>query len=329
MKTICLNMIVKNEKNVIRQCLESVQRLIDYWVIVDTGSTDGTQKIIQDVLRNIPGELHEVPWVNFEHNRNIALDLSRKKCDYTLFIDADETLVCLQDIDKNKLNHDFYFVLKKGQSVECQTALLINQNPGWKWKDVIHEYLINSNPMTGVLLNNLFVDCSSKHGHRSSDPDKAIKDIEILRKALQEDPKNSRYVFYLAQSYANAKQFSLSLEQYEKRAADEKAGNKEEVFWSLHCAATLKKHLQMGSQTIIDSYCRAYQFNSHRSEPLYYLASYLQSIQLPLLAYLVIKEGLSIPPPSNPMKLQKWIYDYGIQKKYDELSIELQKFKSI
>ena len=45
MKTICLNMIVKNEQPVIRRCLASVKEMIDYWVIVDTGSTDGTQDL--------------------------------------------------------------------------------------------------------------------------------------------------------------------------------------------------------------------------------------------------------------------------------------------
>jgi len=44
--TVCLNMIVKNESEVITRCLKSVLPLIDYWVISDTGSTDGTQKII-------------------------------------------------------------------------------------------------------------------------------------------------------------------------------------------------------------------------------------------------------------------------------------------
>ena len=38
-KTICLNMIVKNERPVIERCLNSVKEKIDYWVIVDTGST--------------------------------------------------------------------------------------------------------------------------------------------------------------------------------------------------------------------------------------------------------------------------------------------------
>jgi len=68
-KTICLNMIVKNEGLVIEKWPGLVETLIDYWVIVDTGSTDGTQKVIKNFLKDVPGELHERPWINFAHNR--------------------------------------------------------------------------------------------------------------------------------------------------------------------------------------------------------------------------------------------------------------------
>jgi len=69
-QTICLNMIVKNEARVIRRCLDTVRPFIDRWVIVDTGSTDGTQALIREVLQGVPGELHERRWKDFAHNRN-------------------------------------------------------------------------------------------------------------------------------------------------------------------------------------------------------------------------------------------------------------------
>ncbi|MDO8336144.1 MAG: glycosyltransferase, partial [Candidatus Saccharibacteria bacterium] len=53
-KHIRLNMIVKNEAHVILRCLASVKPWIDSWCIVDTGSSDGTQDIIQDYLKDIP-----------------------------------------------------------------------------------------------------------------------------------------------------------------------------------------------------------------------------------------------------------------------------------
>ena len=92
-RSVCLNMIVKNESHVIRRCLASLKPVIDYWVIVDTGSVDGTQEVIREYLQDIPGELHERPWVDFAYNRNEALALAKNLSDYLLFIDADDTLV--------------------------------------------------------------------------------------------------------------------------------------------------------------------------------------------------------------------------------------------
>src|SRR5262249_51552449 len=74
MARICLNMIVKDEALVIGRCLDSVLTFIATWVVVvDTGSTDGTQDRVRDLLRSRLGALHERPWKNFGENRNEAL----------------------------------------------------------------------------------------------------------------------------------------------------------------------------------------------------------------------------------------------------------------
>src|SRR3569623_248444 len=92
MKKICLSMIVKTEAPVIERCLTSVKPWIDHWVIIDTGSSDGTQDIIRRCMAGISGTLHERVWRDFAHNRNEALTLARPHGDYLFFIDADETL---------------------------------------------------------------------------------------------------------------------------------------------------------------------------------------------------------------------------------------------
>ena len=47
---ICLNMIVKNEAHIVHEVLDACAPYISSWVIVDTGSTDGTQDLIKNVL---------------------------------------------------------------------------------------------------------------------------------------------------------------------------------------------------------------------------------------------------------------------------------------
>lgn len=323
MNMICLNMIVKNEAAVIERCLKSVKRVIDYWVIVDTGSTDGTQRIIHNCLKDLPGELHESAWVNFAFNRNIALDLALGKSSYILFIDADETLTIHEAFDQNKLDKDFYLALKTGQKAECQTPLLIRNISGWRWEGAVHEYLDHRHPVFGNVLKELAIDCAHKDGHRSRDGRKFLKDAEILKETLKEDPENRRAVFYLAQSYANAKMPELALENYQKRAS--MGGNSCEVFWSLYCIADIQEYFQTDFQTVVDGYCRAYRHQPSRAEPLYRLADYFQRAGCPLLGYLAARHGVKLPIPRQTVKLQKWIYDYGLKEKLADLSLQIGK----
>ena len=94
MKKIALCQIVKNESHVIKRCLDSVKRLIDYVLIVNTGSTDNTIETIQEWLveNQIEGEVISEPWQNFAYNRTFALNKLMEKdfIDYALMIDADE-----------------------------------------------------------------------------------------------------------------------------------------------------------------------------------------------------------------------------------------------
>ena len=95
-QTICLNMIVKDEADIIKNTLENIcsKINIDYFVICDTGSTDTTKEIIFNFFKekNIPGELHDIPWKDFGYNRSKALELAYKKTDFLLHFDADDRI---------------------------------------------------------------------------------------------------------------------------------------------------------------------------------------------------------------------------------------------
>ena len=90
--TVSLSIIVKNEAAVIERMLKTVYPILDYYVVVDTGSTDGTQDIIRKFFeeKGIPGEVIDHPWKNFEDARNTALKAVKDKADFGFWIDADE-----------------------------------------------------------------------------------------------------------------------------------------------------------------------------------------------------------------------------------------------
>jgi len=58
-KTICLNMIVKNESLIITRLFDSVVNIIDTYCICDTGSTDDTINIIEKYFndKSIKGKI--------------------------------------------------------------------------------------------------------------------------------------------------------------------------------------------------------------------------------------------------------------------------------
>lgn len=306
---VCLNMIVKNESKVIERCLESVKPLIDYWIIVDTGSTDGTQEIIKKYMKDIPGELHERPWINFAHNRNEALNLAKDKADYLLFIDADDKFEISPGYVRPKLDKDGYFIKINYSGSTYDRIQLIRTDLDWHWGGVVHEALVSNHAHSLGKLEDVTMLIIGG-GDRSCDPKKFEKDAKILEKALKEDPTNARNVFYLAQSYKDAGKLKKAIEVYEKRVA--MGGWDQEVFWSLYQIGIIQETLQMPEDVINKSYTKAYNFRPCRAEPLFRLSSYYRRKENYLMGYLFAQYALNIKQPDDPLFVENWIYEHGI-----------------
>ena len=311
-ETVCLNMIVKNESRVITRCLDSVMPIIDYWVIVDTGSTDGTQEIIKKHLENIPGKLYERPWRNFGENRSEAFELAQGKTDYILFMDADDVL----EFDHNKLElppltKDLYNMWRGTKEFSYLKPQLVKSNLPWRWIGVTHEYLHCNRPYTTEnLLNVRYV--SGDGGASSYDPEKFVKNVRLLTEGLKKDPNNSRYVFYLAESYRDSGDKAKALEFFQKRV--DMGGWEEEVFWSKLQIGHMLKGLGLSSNIVIESYKAAHEFRPHRAEPIYYLcdlymkeAKYKDAYQ-----YLKARDLISKPLNKDCLFNEDWIENYGL-----------------
>lgn len=323
-KTICLNMIVKNEKDVIERCLKSVKPFIDYWIIVDTGSTDGTQKIIKDFMKDIPGELHEDPWVNFEHNRNNALKLAKNKGDYVLFMDADERLVFSKDFKKPKLDKDFYHIITHYGGLKYYRRRLVSNHIEWKWIGVLHEYINSLQIKNFGFLEGVY-NLSTPDGARSKNPNKYRDDCRVLEEALKKEPDNSRYIFYLAQSYRDDSRPLLSIESYKKRI--KMGGWAEEIFISMLQIALLQEKVRMDPKIFLESYRAAYRYRQSRAEPLYYLASYYRKKGNYLQGYALSKLGFEYSLPKDLLFVQGWIYEYGFLVEYSLCAYHLKRYK--
>lgn len=323
---ICLNMIVKNESAVIKRSLSSVLPIIDYWVIVDTGSTDDTQKVITDFMKekNIPGELIEKPWVNFAHNRNEALQLAKGKSEYILFLDADDYYEFDPDFKFMSLDKDYYYIPIHYGTIEYSRILLIRQGIDWNWVGALHEVLVPKTSYTFANLRN--IKCiPTGNGDRSKNEQKYAQDAQILEQELEKDPNSTRNRFYLAQSYYDAKNYPKALENYEKRIA--MGGWDEEVFFSMYRIGLLQEDLKMQHSTIIASYNRAYQYRNSRVEPLYRLASLENRAKNFEKAYEIGKIALTIPASKDILFVEKWTYDYGVALELSVSAYWLEKYE--
>lgn len=309
-KTVCLNMIVKNESAVIKRCLSSLKPLIDYWVIVDTGSTDGTQDIIKGFMKDIPGELHEQPWVNFAHNRNGALELAKGKADYVLFIDADEILKFDSDFKLPELDKDFYYIQTNFSNTVYNRLQLINNHLEWKWSGALHETVQPAIPTANYEVLAGVTNVVHTDGCRSQDPRKFQKDAELLENLLTENPNDTRNVFYLAQSYKDCEMYEQALKNYKRRV--DMGGWDQEVFWSMLQIGSIQEALKQDPQTIINSYLQAFFYRPTRAEPLYRLAQYYRLSNDYIMGYQIASQGLTLKDNQDVLFVEKWVYDYGL-----------------
>ncbi len=305
MSTVCLSMIVKNETKILHECLDSVHPHIDYWVIVDTGSTDGTQEYIKRYFaeKGIPGELIEKPWINFGHNRTEALDLCAGKADYAWMIDADDRIVGDFKYPNGKnMTHDAY-ALKCGRD-NCiwWRNQIFKTGIGWKYVGVLHEYAHCEKPnlTQAKIEGNYFLEARTLGQERNggiTPVEKYSRDADLLVEALKTEPTNSRYQFYLAQSYFDSQQWDKAIEAYYKRV--EMGGWEEECYYSLFRVALCEIQKESPWTVVQQKFLDAYDYRPCRAEPLHAIARFLRMNGRPRAAYLFAKEAAQIRYPHH------------------------------
>jgi glycosyltransferase involved in cell wall biosynthesis len=320
-------MIVKDESKLIKRCLDSVKPYIDYWVIVDTGSKDGTQKIIKNHMKGIPGKLYERPWKNWGESRTEALKLAQGNGDYILFMDADDLLEFENGATLDHLTADQYTMWRGAKGFSYLKPQLAKSGLPWKWVGVTHEYLDCDKQYTSETLKNVHYR-SLGGGATWKDPKaKFMKNVELLETALKKEPENARYAFYLAESYKDAGEKAKALEWYQKRI--KMGGWAEETFISMLHSGHMLKELGLPNPIVIEAFLTAHRFRPHRIEPIYFLCENYLEESNHKLAYDLIKSRDFIPQPvvKDGLFNADWIADYGLDFQLSICSFYVGKHK--
>lgn len=319
--TICLNMIVKNEAHIIAETLRNIcaNIPITYWVISDTGSTDGTQAVITETFAalGIPGELHERPWVNFGHNRNEALQLCKGKADFVLFFDADDLITGKPDF--SDLRADAYDVTMQsdnGHNIRYSRKLFLRNDGRARWRGVVHEY-VDTADMKVAPLRGDYAVISRRLGARSQDPEKYRKDALLLEAGF-DDPNDAdirpRYAFYCANSWKDYGDRDKALDWYEKRVALK--GWIEERYLSCMEAGLICE--RKGNMMLaVDWMLRGHELVPERAECLYYAARMLRVQGRFRTALALARAALEIPRPGGTrLFLNAAIYDFWVPHEF-------------
>jgi glycosyltransferase involved in cell wall biosynthesis len=301
--SICVCMIVKNESAVIERCLASVRDIVDYWVISDTGSTDGTQDLIHKAMDGVPGELHEDAWRDFGYNRSLNLQHARGKADYLLLIDAD--MVLRQEGELPELTADSYMIRHSGD-LEYRNKRLVRGSMPWRYVGSTHEYLTTNLPDHEVHLDELLVDHFADGGSRA---DKFERDARLLSADLERDPTNTRTVFYLAQTRKDLGEWDKAITLYRRRS--EMGGWAEEVYLSLFHIGELTA--EKGDwPAAMDAFVQAWEYRPQRLEALYELTSRLRMRERYQAAYAFASAGIGEAQPDDILFVRPWVYRWGL-----------------
>lgn len=232
-----------NEAHVLPRMLESTLGRVNYYVLQDNGSTDGSGEIARNFLKehNLEGFVYDCPegWKGFGWNRNHVLQFFQDvdhHCDYILKMDSDETLVIDEDFDWSIFDQ----TETEAWNVTCEQGPFTYQRC-WLWStklrwafydDPAHETIYvddgreNPNEYTKVRLPRSFRHESFTDGETYSNPRKYIIDsLKLEQKLMEEGYRESMYHFwYLGKSYYDALNGDFPLPQtrkeYRKRAIE-------------------------------------------------------------------------------------------------------------
>ncbi len=206
---INLVMIVKNEERSLERCLRTVDNLVDEVIVVDTGSTDKTVEIAEEM----GAKVFSFTWVNdFSAARNYALEQS--DADWNLVLDGDEYL---RAVTRDKLEEIVqaregmwlgcitrYDSFRNEEGISVSTAILPRLLPkGVRYEGKIHEQPAGDYPCYAIPLQ------ADHDGYLYTD--KGERNLPYLEQAVAEHPGDGYYVFQLASTLRNLKRYEESL----------------------------------------------------------------------------------------------------------------------
>ncbi|RGY97628.1 glycosyltransferase [Clostridium sp. AM58-1XD] len=217
MITISLCMIVKNEEDVLKRCLDSVKDLVEEIILVDTGSSDKTKEIAAEYTKRI----YEIPWKDdFAWARNFSF--SKAEMEYCMWMDADDIMTeenrrKFKEL-KGQLNGKTDVVMMKYAAASDENGKasfsyyrerIVKNRAGFIWEGRIHEVIV---PRGNILYSDIEIT------HKKIKAQESGRNLRIYEKMIAEGEKlGARGMFYYGRELlynGRTKEAAAALEQF-------------------------------------------------------------------------------------------------------------------
>lgn len=303
-----LVMIVKDEAHGIADTLETFLPYIDRWTILDTGSTDGTQGVVQEALASVPGRLIEGPFIDFSSARNRALEAHGEETVFAFMPDSDDQLVngetlrpfLMDEVDGTE--PAFGVQLHRGH-LRYALPLVFRTKARWRYQGRVHEY-------TGIANRQIPYVELHQHNRALQSEEASKRRWERDRKLLEEDkgkrPHDGRTAFYLAQTYDCLGMTEEAIDEYDRRTR--LGGYADETFEAFYRKARMLARAGRPWPDVQQAFLEAHAFDSRRAEPLYAIAEHYHRTDRHPLTHLFARRAAELPVPETKLFVEHDVY---------------------
>ena len=307
---VCLAMIVRNEAAVLPRLVASLDGAVDQWLVVDTGSSDQTPEVLEELLGALPGSVEHREWRNFGHNRTELVELAGQLEGVThlLLLDADHTLELDPDWRARLAaeSADEFMIPVDSGIHQFHQSYLVRTGPAWRYEGPTHEYLTCDEPVERTTFDAVRIVHHADGGARH---DKFERDLGMLLEHLHDHPDDQRSTFYLAQTYRDLGRSEEALATYEHRAA--LGGWDEEVYYSLLQVGEMHHRLGRIAEATW-AWQRAVEARPNRGESFHRLGRTLNEQSQWQPARIWLEHAATLPPSRDLLFVEQWVEQWGI-----------------
>ncbi|OPH61210.1 hypothetical protein BC351_14790 [Paenibacillus ferrarius] len=212
MSTVGIHIIMKDESEWLRQCLESVKDAEEI-IVIDTGSQDSSIRI----AKSYGAKVFFSRWEDdFSTPRNQALQIATT--DWVFYLDADEILLSGLAAIKEQIDSSdseaFTVILENLIGTSLQDHLLhrsirlFRNNPNYRFQGIIHEdigtSIVKLHPSSSIKDSEIRIRHFGYMPENIRKKDKIARNERLLQKALQTEPANPYYSYNLGITFCQS-----------------------------------------------------------------------------------------------------------------------------